>query len=252
MFRVVREKTVTEITAEWDALASVRYRQINSGEDISYTQVIVPSLLKLLPKLTRGKVLDAGCGTGFFTSQLSAQFQHVFGVDPSEKSVEIAKTVAPRATLVRSTIEEFSSKSEDRFDLIVANMVLMDVLSLPSFLEGCARLATARAHLLFSITHPWFWPEYYGYANEPWFDYERQIIIESPFRISSEQAGAPISTHVHRSLSQYVEALKRTGFLISEILEPNPPSNVAEKYKLRWKRPRYLIGAARLVEKANP
>jgi SAM-dependent methyltransferase len=248
MFRVVQKKTLAEISTEWDAIASTRYHQIKSGADISYNSIIAPTLISLAAKYRPKRILDAGCGIGFFTDRLSALSNDVTGVDPSKHSIELARAVAPNAKLIHSSLEQFALESSRKFDLITANMVLMDVLQLPFFLKGCSTLLEKGGHLVFSITHPWFWPEYYGFSEQSWFQYESELIIESPFRISSDQAGSEISTQVHRSLSIYIASLQTAGFLLAELLEPVPPKDTDPIYLSRWKNPRYLFCAARSVD----
>jgi 2-polyprenyl-3-methyl-5-hydroxy-6-metoxy-1,4-benzoquinol methylase len=243
MLHPITEKSLSQIVAEWDALAPVRYHQISSGIDISYNQVIAPALLRQLMPLQRSRVLDAGCGTGAFSARLSEIAGEVVGIDPSARSIEIAQGLRlPGTSFVQATVEEFSRTNLWLFDVVVANMVLMDVLSLDSFLEGCRRTIGDDGRLVFSITHPCFWPEYYGYASASWFQYEKETMIEGPFRISADRVGSLPSTHFHRPLSAYVSAFAGAGLVLQAIAEPTPPPNVNAEYLGRWKFPRYLVG----------
>jgi 2-polyprenyl-3-methyl-5-hydroxy-6-metoxy-1,4-benzoquinol methylase len=243
MLRPVETKSLSQITAEWDALAPVRYRQIESGADISYNRVIAPALLTQMAPLRLSRVLDAGCGTGALSARLVEIAGEVVGVDPSGRSIEIARSLGlTRASFVHETIEGFSLDHRSSFDVIVANMVLMDVLSLDSFLEGCKRAVVNGGALVFSITHPCFWPEYYGYASADWFRYENETIIESLFRISADRIGSLPSTHIHRPLSTYISAFTRAGFTLRVFSEPTPPADVDAAYRDQWKLPRYIVG----------
>lgn len=247
MVRKVESKTQNEIASEWDALASLRYRQIISGDDISYSRVIVPTLLEMLPKAPIPRALDAGCGTGFFTSKLCSIANHVSGVDPSALSINLAKQTCPKnADFFVETLEDFSQKHPTKFDVVTANMVLMDTLDLDGFLHCCAKLLLPNGQLLFSITHPCFWPTYYGYSKLDWFQYEKEIAVEAPFRITANYNNPLPSTHVHRPLSRYLNSLSRFGFQLEDVREPVPPPDVSFEYKHRWQQPRYLLGSARI------
>ena len=112
-------------------------------------------------------------------------------------------------------------------------MVLMDVLWLDSFFRGLQARSYNGGALVFSITHPCFWPEHYGYASADWFRYERETIIESPFRISADRVGSLPSTHLHRPLSAYISALRRAGFILEMLEEPMPPLDVDAAYRAR-------------------
>jgi 2-polyprenyl-3-methyl-5-hydroxy-6-metoxy-1,4-benzoquinol methylase len=245
MLRPVSKKDISEIAAEWDALAPLRFRQISSGDDISYNRVIVPEMLSMLCPLEPSRVLDAGCGTGLFTARLSQMAHEVVGVDPSRESIQIARGLGVvGAKFFPTTIEDFSSSPHSSFDVVVANMVLMDVLCLGSFLAACRRLLIPSGALVFSMTHPCFWPQYYGYASKPWFRYQEEIIIEAPFRITADRRGSLVSTHIHRPLSCYVASLVQAGFSLRELREPTPPSDVDASYRRLWKGPRYVVGLA--------
>jgi 2-polyprenyl-3-methyl-5-hydroxy-6-metoxy-1,4-benzoquinol methylase len=244
MPRAVKAKALSEIIAEWDALAPIRYSQISSGIDLSYTHVIAPSILRMLTELSpSSSVLDAGCGTGGLTARISELVKNVVGLDPSERSIEFARKyqTSTRARFIRDTLEHFAAHTVDTFDVVIANMVLMNVVALDEFLAACRKMAGQSGKLIFSITHPCFWPSYYGYSEEPWFRYADTIIIEAPFRITADP-GTLNSTHIHRPLSAYVRALNHAGFVLRQFEEPTPPPGISEQYLAQWRCPRYLVG----------
>jgi SAM-dependent methyltransferase len=245
MFRPFVRKTLPEIIAEWDALAPVRQQQILTGEDISYNHVIGPAVLEIVTSSKPETILDAGCGVGALTCSLLNIANDVVALDPSQRSIDIARLVAGGATFFVGTLEEYVNAFDRKFDVIVANMVLMDVLSLDPFVTACRKLMSKSGSLVFSITHPCFWPSYYGYSDESWFDYTQEIAVESPFRISADQEGSLVSTHVHRPLSRYAQCFRSVGMNLEKLLEPTPPAHLDAEYRARWKFPRYLVGMCR-------
>src|SRR5262249_21327154 len=153
-------------------------------------------------------VLDAGCGTGFLAERLAERACEVLAVDVSTKSIAIAKTThaAPNLRYEATSIEGLASRAPALFTLVVANMTLMTAPNLRSFVNGVSRLLQPGGHLVFTITHPWFWPLYWNYADEDWFDYRRELAIEAPLEISLERQG-PVTTHYHRPIAMYVTEL---------------------------------------------
>lgn len=99
--------------------------------------------------------------------------------------------------------------------------------------------------MIFSISHPCFWPFYYGYAQEPWYRYDQEIIIESPFRITAEPDCNLASTHLHRPLEAYVRALVGENLSIEALHEPMPAPEIEALYSTPWAFPRYLFGICR-------
>jgi 2-polyprenyl-3-methyl-5-hydroxy-6-metoxy-1,4-benzoquinol methylase len=244
MPRKVKQKSNHQISNEWDELAPIRFAQIKTGRDITYCNVIIPQMLSMISESSAREVADAGCGVGILTDLLAGMFENVIGVDLSNTSIEIArKYYGNRAHFISGSFEHFAEERSESFDLVVANMVLMDTLDLPSFVKAVARVLRKNGRFVFSLTHPWFWPEYAGYAHKKWFKYAGSTIIEAPFRISHDRKCSLQSTHVHRPLESYLRAFHDEGLLVSEVREPLPPRHIERLYPQKWKRPRYLFGA---------
>lgn len=246
MFRKVDVKSEAIITSEWDALATIRLQQITSGEDITYQHILVPSILDLVSGQAPATVVDAGCGIGFLTDLLAEHAGKVIGVDPSVESIAIARVhYGKRAEFIQERLESFSEQHARSADIVVANMVLMDVIDLNSFLTAAHRVLRPGGTLIYSTVHPCFWPSYYGYARESWFRYDQELIVESPFRITAQPDCSLISTHVHRPLHAYVNAFRRALFSIEVLVEPMPSKEVDALYPEPWTHPRYLVGLCR-------
>lgn len=240
-------KPLFELVKEWDAIAPIRIDQIISGRDVTFSNILLPGVMSLIDSEKRGSVLDAGCGVGVLTTHLSGIFEKVVGVDPSSESIRIAKEkFGEDAQFFVNTMEEFSSNCKTKFDVITANMVLMDVLDLKSFLLAVTRRLKRGGSFIFTMTHPCFWPEYYGYRNEEWFRYNDEVIVESPFRISFQQDCRLISTHVHRPLERYIDEFSTSGLRLEEIHEPFPDAKLQASYPSIWEFPRYIVGRCRL------
>jgi SAM-dependent methyltransferase len=246
MFRELPKKSDAAIVAEWNALAPVRFDQITSGEDITFRHVLAPEIIRLVSLQGVSTILDAGCGVGVLSHMLAERGHRVTGIDPSERSIAIATSHFSDSVLFRAlSIEAYADSRPSPADLIIANMVLMDVVNLASFLSAARSLLRSGGALIFSITHPCFWPAYYGYADEPWFCYKREIIIESPFRISAQQDCTLTSTHVHRPVEKYLQEFASSGMQLETLLEPIPDAGVQKMYSTAWKSPRYMVGLCR-------
>jgi 2-polyprenyl-3-methyl-5-hydroxy-6-metoxy-1,4-benzoquinol methylase len=245
-FRKVQSKSQLDITAEWDALAPVRFQQITSHQDYTFWQILVPSVFAMLKLTKADSIIDAGCGVGVLSDLLSKDQKKVVGIDPSAKSIFFAqKFVSPNARFVVTTLEDYAKRNVPSVSVVIANMVLMDVIDLQAFLSAAFDVLRPNGSLIFTITHPFFWSEYYGYSAKPWFHYEQEAIIESPFRITSQPDCRLNSTHVHRPLETYLNVLFESGFVTELLQEPMPSHQVAQMYKKPWQVPRYLVGLAR-------
>lgn len=247
MFANPRHKSIEQIAKEWDRIAPVRIQQILSGKDITFDYVLMPSIGMLLEGSERGSLLDAGCGVGVMASKLGNTFKEVIGIDPSSRSIEIARSnFGGSADFHITDIEHFSRNNKKRFDVILANMVLMDAPNLDAFIRAVRRLLKPRGKFIFSITHPFFWPDYYGYQDESWYEYSKELFVESPFRISNYTDCQLVSTHIHRPVSKYVSTFGEAGLCLDRVLEPMPALAVDEMYPSKWQYPRYLLGLCHL------
>jgi 2-polyprenyl-3-methyl-5-hydroxy-6-metoxy-1,4-benzoquinol methylase len=71
-------------------------------------------------------VLDAGCGTGYLSKKLRDRGALVTGIDFSERMIEIARTQHPDMDFRVDSCSELTTIDDGRFDLVIANYVLMD------------------------------------------------------------------------------------------------------------------------------
>lgn len=236
-------KSHAELAREWDQLAEERHRQIASGEDLSFEHVIVPTTWGLFEGADRAVVLDIGSGTGEFTARLAQVAGRVIAVEPSRASTAVARRVcqsAQNVQFVEAPLEEAaSSLDEGPVTAAVAVMTLMTVPDLRGFAKALAALLPARAWFVATLTHPWFWPKYWGYEEESWFYYEAETFIEAPFAISKRRTEV-ITTHIHRPLEQYVNVFAEEGFRLDVLAEPMPPPEVQALYPAPWRFPRFL------------
>lgn len=103
------------------------------------------------------RVLDVGCGGGILAETLATEGAIVTGVDPSEKSLTVAKEHAERSGLTidyrLSTAEDLAScKFTDPFDLVFAVDVLEHVDDLERTIAGIGRVLAPGGGLGF-LTH---------------------------------------------------------------------------------------------------
>ena len=135
-------------------------------------------------------VLDVGCGCGVLTGELATIAGRAIAIDISGKSVATARSVCaaiPNVEFITVSVQEYSRRTgHPSFTLAVANMSLMTTIDLNSAVDAIARLLKPHGHLVFTITHPCFWPLYWQYSRE-WFSYKQDIVIEAPFKISLDQ-----------------------------------------------------------------
>ena len=87
------------------------------------------------------KILDIGCGGGLLCEPMSRLGAEVFGMDASEKNIEVAKIHAKKSNLnikyLCSSPEKF--KSDLKFDVILNMEIIEHVEDVDFFLKSCTK-----------------------------------------------------------------------------------------------------------------
>ena len=210
--RFRESKSQGEITREWDLIAPARDQQLRDDEDLSFREVLKPLVVGSLEDAN--SIVDIGCGTGRLTSALKGPGRRIVGIDPSAKSIQIARSHDSSGEYIVNTLEAWvAAHPHERFDLAVVNMVLMDVPDLRGFCRALAQIARG-GRVVATITHPSFWPLYWGYASNEGFDYMTETIVEAPFKTTLRTYPFE-STHIHRPLSAYFAELVAAGMALT-------------------------------------
>ena len=112
---------------------------------ISYLKENITKNLNLKKKdkiLSGIKILDIGCGGGLLSEPMSRLGAEVFGMDASERNIEVAKIHAKKSGLkikyLCSSPEKF--KTNLKFDVILNMEIIEHVEDVEFFLKSCSRL----------------------------------------------------------------------------------------------------------------
>jgi SAM-dependent methyltransferase len=118
-----------------------------------------------------GRLLEIGCGTGFFLAELSRHFR-VYGVDTSDFALKHARVNCHRDDIRRMKGEDISAFPRDYFDAVVSRHVFEHMEEPAITLQGCYGILKPGGILLYvvpnmaSISRRWKGPDWYGYRDE--------------------------------------------------------------------------------------
>ncbi len=112
---------------------------------ISYIKENIINSFKLSNKqkpLHKVKILDIGCGGGLLSEPMSRMGAEVFGIDASEKNINVAKLHAKKNNLninyKCASPEKFNTKI--KFDVILNMEIIEHVDDVEFFLKSCSKL----------------------------------------------------------------------------------------------------------------
>jgi len=175
-----------------------------------------PATLSLLPDVGGKRVLDAGCGPGFYTQWLLDHGAEVVAVDVSPRMLELARErVGERATLVLADLgRPLDFLPDGAFDVVLSALTLDYVRDWESTFREFSRILRRPGQLVFSIGHPF--ADFLLPQASSYFETELIEPVWTGFGIR-----VPVPTY-RRPLHAVVDPLLAAGFRLERLLEPTP------------------------------
>lgn len=231
---------IADPAAAWDAAAPAWDDFVETGLDYWRTQVHGPALLAACGDVRGQRILDLGCGQGWFSRQLAERGAHVTGIDFSAQQLanarrhEAARPLGITYQLLDATQvdQEWPVNS---FDLVTACMALHDSPESGRMLAAARRVLTPDGRLCFSIVHPvgaapvheWVRDaqgQKQGWHINHYFDSGPYVLHWTMERLTTHWS----TPQWHRTLGEWSELIAEAGFAITRLDEPRPtPEQVA-------------------------
>lgn len=194
----------------------------------------VPYILELAGDVRGKKVLDAGCGGGFYSLWLCKNGAKVLGIDSSEQMMRIAKEKASRKRIdVKFRIGDVTNLrvENEMFDPVLSTLVLMDVDEYDKAVGEIVRVTRKGADIVISVQHPILtagdWERESGQKQfRQLDDYFMEKELETAWENEREERVS--FKYYHRSLQAYVQPFLERRCVLTNLIEPYPH----EAYKL--------------------
>jgi 2-polyprenyl-3-methyl-5-hydroxy-6-metoxy-1,4-benzoquinol methylase len=238
----VPELTNADMIKAYERVPQQFIEEFGDQGDLTRQYLLNPALFALLGDVRGLTILDAGCGQGYLARLLAKQGARVSAIEPSDAFFRYARRREQTEQLgieyLQADLSTWSP-TPNRFDVVIANMVLMDIVDYQAALLNCVAALKPRGKLIISILHPCFdeggaaWKEK-GYVAVREYFQERAI----------EQS---YGYFIHRPLSTYLNSVVRAGCMIEQVLEPQLEEAIGARYDAeRYASvPGYLVIAAR-------
>src|SRR5258705_300314 len=231
-----------EVRDFWNRVADDWQIQVGAAGDRNRILNSDPVLWAFAGDVGGLKVLDAGCGTGYLSKQLSDHGALVTGIDLSGRMIAISRAQYPHIDFRVDSCTELCTIDDAGFDLVIANYVVMDTPDLEGTMRAFSRILRAGGVAILVFSHPCF-PQggatvsgNGGETNYRWgFPYfERRKCVDPPWAHFTSEF-----IWFHRPLSDYWKAFKAAGFVVLDFEEPRISG---ERYHLA-ENPRELMNS---------
>ena len=229
-----------EVGRMWDANAEAWTTLARQGCDIYRDFLNTPAFMAMLPDVSGLRGLDIGCGEGHNTRMLARRGASMTAIDISKKFIAFAQDKEreePLGIVYRAASAIELPFADETFDFATAFMSLMDMPDQDKALREAHRVLKPRGFLQFSITHPCFdTPHRRNLRDENGTTYAIEVgeyfrnlegeVTEWLFGAAPPEAKAGLpqfkTPRFTRTLSQWLNLLIDTGFVIECVGEPRP------------------------------
>ena len=180
-------------------------------------------ILDSLGDLAGKAVIDIGCGEGRFCRLLSGLGAAVTGVDITPEFIERARSLASdRETYLLGNAEDLRGIPDDRFDLAVSYIALVDILDYRSAIRAAFRVLRPGGRFVVCSIHPMRMSQPGGWVRQG----DRKLFY--PVDNYTNEGPREFNwwgrrfINMHRALSSHIAAFLDAGFTLSALHEPTP------------------------------
>lgn len=210
------------------------------------------TLKKMLPDFTGKRVLDLGCGLGWHCKYAADNGAvTVVGIDISEKMLNLArkKNTTPSINYNCLAVEDIDFPP-DSFDIVISSLAFHYIKDFEKVCISIRNCLSKGGDFVFSVEHPIFTAS----EHQQWYTNEKGQNLHWPvdnYFFEGKRRTIFLGEEVikyHKTLTTYLNTLIKTGFEITQIVEPTPPEEMLEDIKSmtdELRRPMMLLVSAK-------
>ncbi len=228
-------------------------RKYKTGLTYFYNELTeTPTMLKLLGNVKNKKVLDLGCGPGFYLVKLRKKDAKVKGIDLSKGLIKIARKQNPKTEIKLGDITKKLPYKNSEFDAVISPLVLGHIKNWKPVLKEVKRILKKNGIFVFSVGVPFYECveriKIKGKKFKTPNDYFNEKKIETMWKSNTGKKGKAI--HYHKTYGTIIKLLVKEGFEIIDYEDCKPITYAKKKYPKEYKNeldfPRFCAWKVRL------
>jgi ubiquinone/menaquinone biosynthesis C-methylase UbiE len=233
------EFDVASARASWDRAADAWEAGQESGRDYYRHEFFGPVQATTCGDVDGMRLLDVGCGTGYFAREMARRGAHVIGVDVAPRMIDHARRHEAASSLgveyrVGDAAEIATWFPATSFDMVTSCMALQDMPDVPAVLRAVHTVLRPHARFVASITHPC--------TDTPFREWQRddagqkrclcidryfdRVAVEYTWRGWEYDFTTPA---VHAPLEDWFKWILDAGFQLRAFREPRPTEQALRK-----------------------
>lgn len=212
-------------STSWGGVAQW-YDDYLGGDDTYQAKVIAPNLMRILAIKEGERVLDVGCGQGYFTREVLKATKSVAGADISKELIAKAKAQTPGIQFHIAPADKLKFAGNAQFDAALCVLALQNMQDVSLVFKEVKRVLKPHGRFVFVLNHPAFRVlkrSSWGWDEEAKAQYRRIDSYLSAAKVAVDMTpgkGRKAETiSYHRSLQDFVKALSGAGLCVTRLEE---------------------------------
>lgn len=228
------------VRQEWDQAAAAYVDAQSTGRDFYRLEVFGPAQAQLCGPVRGLRVLDIGCGAGYFAREMAARGATVTAIDISPEMISYAEKVETQRAhgiryLVGDAAELRRHFAPESFDIVTSCLALQDMPDVVGVIRSVRELLIPGGRFVVSITHPCTDTPFRRWQKD---DAGRKqcLCIDKYFQRGplayqwKDWAYEFTTTALHATLEDWLEWFTQARFTLRALKEPRPSEDAIARH----------------------
>lgn len=195
-----------------------------------------PNTLSLVPDDLNGKrVLDAGCGPGFYAEELVKRGATLTAVDATPAFVTMTKEKVPSATVSQVDLTQGLPFADESFDVVLCALVFDYIEDAGALFREFRRVLTDGGLIIASFGHPFAdWQYIKKRQPENAKSYFETLLFTTEWKGYGEPK--PMISSYRRPLGAYLNPIADANLFLDKFLEARPAESMKDLFPNEYER----------------